>query len=403
MADIKEGIEKLLRAFVQSKSEVIDVIEKQIAGHMEVIMKDIGKTNDDIANDFKKLNPRFADALVKVQHFTDQGEKMLKVVAQIDPTIKNMMRGIMIPVTAGFNKLIRSFDFSSIMKSGFEYMKGAFVSVGASLNAHAERLRASNGQFMSETTAKVVKLLGVGMIALSGITAIIGTLKPVQTIISAIQSVINAIFLPLGLLLMALLLPVLILLAALLRTNLYKELMSFVTKFIGVMIPVATAIAGYIVDVINGITDIRGIISFFVSLGREIWKLIQGAYSFLSGILHPILSGIYAFVGALLTPINLLVGLIKGFTGFTSGASNFFGGIIKGIASLDTGGSIVSSGLAVVHRGEMVIPAGQNQGGSVNNQITIHVHGMDSTSTKNLVDEVMRQIENRTGKSLRWS
>ena len=60
--------------------------------------------------------------------------------------------------------------------------------------------------------------------------------------------------------------------------------------------------------------------------------------------------------------------------------------------------------LAVVHKGETVIPAGGStmaQGESTH--IEIHIHGMDHNSAQSLADEVIRQIENRTGKSMRWA
>jgi hypothetical protein len=402
VVDIKGGLEHLVRTFVQSKNEIVDVIEKQIAGRMEVTMKSLGRTTDEIEQDFKKLNPRFAKANVLVEEIVGTNKKMVKVIAQIDPTIRNMVRGMGVTVSAGFNKFIRNFDFSALIKSGFAKMQSAFISVGNRLNADAARLRASNGRFMSETTAKVAKLVGVGMIALSGVMVIIGALKPVQTIISSIQGVIQAIFLPLGLLLMALLLPVLILLAALLRTNLYKEMMKFVTGFISVLIPIVQDIANFIVSFINIVTSIKDIIAFIRDLVRGAVRFFSSAYGYLTGVFHPILSAIYSAIKTLLVPVNLIVKAVSGLANFGGGVSNFFGGIMKGIASLDSGGSIVSSGLAVVHRGETVIPAGRSQQGNINNEIHIHINGMDSSSAKNLAEEIMRQIENRTGKSLRW-
>ncbi len=139
--------------------------------------------------------------------------------------------------------------------------------------------------------------------------------------------------------------------------------------------------------------------------------IIERVFGFLTGVFHPILAdirNILHFIYSLVRHITSLVNpehIVGAIESLPQSLGNSLGTFFSNIAKLDTGGYISSSGLAVVHKGEHVVPAGHTLEGRENNvyNINLNMHLYGVTNVKELADKIQKEIEHRTGRMLRWS
>ncbi len=390
-------IGRIVKTFKDTQGELISVIKDQISQKIDIPLQEMNGSVKKTVSEFLKTNQDFKDMKMHAEKVIVNGKEMVKMVATNMLSMREIVGGGLTSVKKMGEKAIKTMDFGAMIKGILGGIQSSFSSMGHTLIDHANNMRTANQRFMSKAQSHMNILIGGSMILIGAITAILGMLKPVQEMVKAINSVVQALFLPLGLLLMAMLIPVLILMAALLQTNIFKSMMSQVSNIIKFMVSISTYASKLMVMGINTITSISGVINAFYQFARDASGVFKGIVSGIYGFFHTFYTAAVEFFGIVKT-------MLKPFTAIASKIGNPLGSFFKGIASLDSGGSIISSGLAVVHKGETVIPAGGNtmaQGESTH--IEIHIHGMDHNSAQSLADEVIRQIENRTGKSMRWA
>jgi hypothetical protein len=156
----------------------------------------------------------------------------------------------------------------------------------------------------------------------------------------------------------------------------------------------------YIGVVIGALLDISGITKNFRSdfniFRGVIIAIIQGLVFLFTKFPQQIIGG---FTSAFYNGINYL---IQGMGNIVSSIINAVNPAswISSLPHLASGGAIVSSGLAVLHSGETVIPANQSFGGHTFN-ISIH-GGNGMQSPRDFANQVMNEIEKRTGRIQRW-
>ena len=195
-------------------------------------------------------------------------------------------------------------------------------------------------------------------------------------------------------------------------TALYNLLGLVKTSIIDVGRFILSHITVFFNDIFKGLTFIatvftsalRNAANFIVRPFVAMWDGIQKVFvppiNVIKTILNYIFGGIKDVINAIRGVTNI-GGDIKSIPSKIGGAVT---GFFSGLAHLASGGSIISSGLAVVHKGENVIPAGAslNNGNGTTN-ITLHMTVNGVTDVRDLVDKVQKEIEKRTGRMLRWS
>ncbi len=254
-------------------------------------------------------------------------------------------------------------------------------------------------------------LAGVASIA-AGIFGIITQLKPVRIILDAIGNMFQLIFLPIGLILMAFLAPVLMGLASIISSKTFQGILTQVIKFVTFMFTISPTIIKGIGAVFKEVfTPAVNILRATYDIFRSDIVQIIGYVNALNSIVHNGLGELGNFILSLPVRIyNYFVGLfndlvknfVSGIVGVFSGFANKLNPVswFSSLPHLANGGAIVSGGLAVLHSGETVVPANQSFGGHTFN---ITINGSNSMqSPKDFANQVMLEIEKRTGRLQRW-
>jgi hypothetical protein len=340
-------------------------------------------------------------------------EEIVKGVALIGSSLKKAITsGLMKPfeyLASKFPKIGTGFA-SSIEKVFSKFANLNFVKkIGASVSGY---FKAPVNPSSESSPSRGKQLLGGVSAIAGGIIGIITQLKPVKAILGAIGSIFELIFLPVGLILMAFLAPVLMGLAQLISSKTFQGILTGVMKFVTFMFTltpqkIANAIGvfftrsiTYIGVVIGALLDISGITKNFRSdfniFRGVIIAIIQGLVFLFTKFPQQIIGG---FTSAFYNGINYL---IQGMGNIVSSIINAVNPAswISSLPHLASGGAIVSSGLAVLHSGETVIPANQSFGGHTFN-ISIH-GGNGMQSPRDFANQVMNEIEKRTGRIQRW-
>lgn len=115
---------------------------------------------------------------------------------------------------------------------------------------------------------------------------------------------------------------------------------------------------------------LNGILPAFQNTIDSVWKTITEKFSGLAGFFDPIITKITDIKDALFKflddTIGKLSGAVQNPVGWASGA---IGGIFKGLPFAADGGSVTQTGLAVIHKGETITPAGAGQ------QMVVNIYG----------------------------
>ncbi|MEM0142472.1 MAG: hypothetical protein QXL94_00760 [Candidatus Parvarchaeum sp.] len=222
-------------------------------------------------------------------------------------------------------------------------------------------------------------------VLMGGILGIVSNLKPVKTILSTIGAMFNLIFLPIGLIMMAFLFPVLSLFAAILSSGLFQSLLKYVSEFVQFMAKL----------------NLNVIVT---ALGKG-WKFLADAFANgAKAIVTDIVNAIMKMVNFIINLPQNFAKAIGNFFAHLFGGLNPVGDISKlfaGITHLASGGVVTSSGMAIVHAGETVIPKNTNIVGGHTFNISINNTG-STIDPKKLVDGVISEIERRVGRLQRW-
>lgn len=157
----------------------------------------------------------------------------------------------------------------------------------------------------------------------------------------------------------------------------------------------------------ESINWIGGVFSGFGTKVHDIVGAIGNAFSGLGTFVHGVWDGI---VGGIKDAINWIIGAIDTFIGALDSIKINLGPIHVGlnipqIPKLDTGGFIESTGLAVVHKGETVVPPGTSiMPSSITNAtsqnsrpivINLHMNGRQTATA--LIPDLVELIRNGTG------
>lgn len=138
-------------------------------------------------------------------------------------------------------------------------------------------------------------------------------------------------------------------------------------------------------------------------------ELLGAAFNWLGTIIHAAWDGI---VGIIKGAINLIIAAINSFIGFIDsiqihipsiGVGPFqtpsfdWNGLgIPSIPYLATGGYITAGGLAMLHAGERVIPAGVNRStGNIHAELHIHTQQLDQAEMSRVLDRATVELANR--------
>ncbi len=355
----------------------------------------------------------------------------------------------------GFNKNIIDFSkqvsllgkyFDDNLRRGANYVRSALFGFSKSLEGGKEGGGAEGGAGASGASKVADKvessknatlrllpiLMGIGGV----VTAVLGSLKPIQTVISAIGTMFSMLFMPIALILLAFLSPVLMGLAAILSSKLFDKMLSYTSRLVGYMFSLAPTITGVIHWLLGGIGSVLGgIASGFMgfirgmALGIRVISVVISAIekSFLSvlrgiwdsivtfvhitniflGAIKPIAQGIWNDIKTFIGLIRVIVGAIRDIANPTKAVSSVAMSGLSAVASvlhLSSGGIIEKTGLAYVHKGEAVVPSGASVGaGSSSPVINITVNANGYTGNpRNLADMIGRVVEERVGRAMRW-
>lgn len=157
----------------------------------------------------------------------------------------------------------------------------------------------------------------------------------------------------------------------------------------------------------ESINWIGGVFSGFGTKVHDVVGAIGNAFSGLGTFVHGVWDGI---VGGIRDAINWIIGAIDTFIGALDSIKINLGPIHVGlnipqIPKLDTGGFIESTGLAVVHKGETVVPPGTSiMPSSITNAtsqnsrpIVINLHMNGRQTAQALIPDLVELIRNGTG------
>ena len=298
---------------------------------------------------------------------------------------------------------------------------------------------------------------------LTKIMTFVENMKIIKTILSAMSNVFQVFFIPMALVVLGFLLPFLVLMANLLRSIDWKsyvsmmkklsvEVMQFikplfaflkkylpdiikVTTYVGMLVgaliiaPLLVIIASIdvllaVISAIRKFIEVAGAflkehliwladlvrsfevkaIEFFASTIQFFMELPYIIFSkFLSGIdylvfkLPSVLSGLFQTLSQ-----NIVQGISSvisgGFSSIGKDIGNFFAG------SFQTGGVVGKTGIARVHAGETIIPAGYNSSASKSGMIinlSINVSGSHIDENV-LADRIIRELEDNVASRRRW-
>ena len=198
--------------------------------------------------------------------------------------------------------------------------------------------------------------------------------------------------------------------------NWFKSLSGGLKALLVVALIVFAPIVALILGVILVVTHWGAIMHWFGSvfsqIGSQIHSIIDQIgqkFSALGTFVQGVWQGI---VGAVKSAINFIIGIINGFIGGIDNIHISAGPIqigfnIPKIPYLASGGYVESSGFAMIHRGETVIPArtspigGTGAGGTAVN-MTVNIYGPSRQMADQFIDEVSRRLRQK-GNFVTWT
>ncbi len=169
-----------------------------------------------------------------------------------------------------------------------------------------------------------------------------------------------------------------------------------------VFFPIVALILGVILVVKNWGAIMKWFGGVFSSIGSFIHSIISkigDAFSGLGTMIHGVWDGI---VSKIKGAINFIIGLINGFIGGVDAIHVDVGPIHVGFAIpkvpyLASGGYVESTGLAMIHRGERVVPARTSPigGGGVGGGQAVNMYITINGPSRQMADDFIKEISRR--------
>lgn len=405
---------------------------------------------DSLAKNATKLHISFDETRFKSMSLAQQIAYLNEITGGNQSTLLKLMNSNATALK-GFDALSGSIKN---YKGNLESLKSASEGAGATAKAWSITQQGFNVQLDKAKAAFEVLLITIGNKLLPVLT---GLLKLVSPLITSFATMItngtlwNKISQTFGGLYQSIILPIVKEFQQVLFTqvipamqSIWKSIQDILPELedlgmiIGAVVIVALhgfiAVWGVVWNVLaGGIKVLSGLISFFVdlftgkwsNLGKDLQKIGQGLLqilmapfkgiwdfltsffpklgSFIGTAFHQfvsIIAGIWnGIVGAVKSAINAVIGIINGFIGGIDSIGIDLGPIhihpsIPKIPYLQTGGYITSGGLAMLHSGETVVPAGVNRSGS-NNGNTYNITVVTQASSPDgIAQAVMQKLAN---------
>jgi hypothetical protein len=281
--------------------------------------------------------------------------------------------------------------FKSIGKSGFNVLTGGGSKGAGGLGAAG---------------VGVGVMAGVAAIAiLAKILQFIMGLAPIKAIMQIIQKLLTIFFLPPAIMFMAILLPFLMMFSNILRQI---NLPQFIKQIMGIekiISNVLTMLFKYLNPYL--LEGIKAIMYVMIGLGVILAAPLVAIVGIITivatgiGLLITFFKIVASFISKYLPPVVKFLTSIYDF--FANGISNTGSDIMKALESvtkLQTGGTIGSNGLAYLHKGEVVIPAGQNTTNNLG--VTVHANVSREVDVNQLADVIYKRIQYRLRGNSSW-
>jgi len=214
--------------------------------------------------------------------------------------------------------------------------------LGSHLKALLSKLNQSQEKSGAKASSGIERLIG-GVIGLLGqIVSAVMSLKPVQKMISAISSLFQMIFLPIGLILMAFLMPVLQGLAQVLSSKIFEKIMIATSNFLkwvtALDLPsiLGTALsnfwnwaAGGLATFFGGVGTALGEFKSLV-VGRidSFINMVKEAYAVLQAGVMRVVAGLETLWGDINSGIKFVVGIFSPLFGILVNGVKFLGNLL---------------------------------------------------------------------------
>lgn len=255
---------------------------------------------------------------------------------------------------------------------------------------------------------------GVGIGVMGGLAAItiltkmlkfIMDLAPVKAIMQIIQKLLTIFFLPPAIMFMAIMLPFLLLFTSILRQI---NLPQFITQIMQVSKVISTilgALVAYLKPYL--IEGIKALMYVMIGLGvvlatplimiMTVIILVSTAIGLLVSLIKPFIP---IMQKVFLDIYNILKGIYNFFANGISNAGSDVLNALKSVTKLQTGGTIGSNGLAYLHKGEVVVPAGQNTTNNLG--VTVHANVSREVDVNQLADVIYKRIQYKLRGNSSW-
>ena len=292
----------------------------------------------------------------------------------------------------------------------------------------------SFGATKEETGDKKSSMGGkVGASIAAGVTGILGlvmSLKPMQAVMQVIGQIMSIFIMPLAIILIMMLIPFIQLAASFIQKINWQEVMRIGTTISNLISTGIKDIGKGISLIINGVV---GLAKFVGSIptriitafdkGIEAWKnalsnawksIVKGVSIFLT-LIESAIKGfwnatvsIFKAIWHILSSVDKgIMSLVNFFSGGMKSVGSTFENALKNIFSgkFQGGGMVQNTGLALVHAGELVIPASAMRGSthSVSNiNMTVNANLNTKADASGLVDNIVKELQTKIRRVRSW-
>ncbi len=260
-----------------------------------------------------------------------------------------------------------------------QFTKGTLQYTAGSMRGDVEKASAGHEAMMEAGGAALTGAVtaGIGVIAdlLDKIINFVKDLAPVQKIMKVINGYFTLLFMPLGMFIMGLLMPLMVALFNEMNKVGWSKAINEGLK-LGTMIGNILALAAPVLFRMG-----QAVVYVLAASLITIALILTGiALTFEAG---------YLMLKLMADGIGMLIKLLSG---LGNSVVKGIGSLFKGLPKFATGGEVRQTGMAVVHKGEYVVPAHHTN--TTNHHISINVN-VQGGSTTNMGDIIASQIEKR--------
>ena len=325
----------------------------------------------------------------------------------------NILKGFSSSVGKDFGSAISSY-ITRALKSKMPSVMGAIQTSG------------KGGEDVS-TASKAGGGIAAGVM---GILGFVMSLKPMQAVMQVIGQIMSVFIMPLAIILIMMLIPFIQLAASFIQKINWQEVMKigtflsnsistgikYIGKGISLIINGIMGVTRFINNIptriINGAKALLGAYESFFSM---VWKdIVKGISSFLTPIEKAIKGFWNATVSVFKSIWNILasvdksiMSLVNFFSGGMKSVGSTFENALKNIFSgkFQGGGMVQNTGLALVHAGELVIPASAMRGGShsvSNISMTVNANLNTKADVSGVVDSIVKELQTKMRRVRSW-